>query len=119
FGEAILHGDLLDTYRVYKSFNHPPLMGYLGMLAYDAFRVTGVRFQIFFKLAPVAADAAVAVSLARLWQPRERAGIAVALFALSPVAILASAYHCNTDSIAAALCLLAALAWDRGRWLAA
>jgi hypothetical protein len=119
FGEAILHGDLLDTYRVYKSFNHPPLMGYLAMLAYDAFRSTGLRFQVFFKLAPVASDVVTAGLLASIWRARGKATAAVALYAASLVAILASAYHCNTDSMAACLCLLAALCWDRGRWLAA
>jgi hypothetical protein len=119
FGEAILHGDLLDTYRVYKSFNHPPLMGYLAMLAYDGFRSTGVRFQVLFKLVPVASDVVTAGLLASIWRSQGRATSAVALYAASLTAILASAYHCNTDSLAACLCLVAALCWDRGRWLGA
>jgi hypothetical protein len=120
FGELVLHGDLLDTYRVYKSFNHPPLMGYLAMLAYDASRVTGVRFQVFFKLVPLASDLVTGLLLASLWRQKDgRATAAAALWAGSLVAVLASAYHCNTDSLCACLCLVAAVAWDRGRYLGA
>lgn len=119
YGEIILHGDLMDTYRVYKAFNHPPLPGYLAMVAYDLFRVTGIRFQVFFKIAPVLADVLTGWLLYGIWQRHGRGTLAVALYAGSVVAILGSAYHCNTDSIAAALSLLAVVLWDRGRPLAA
>jgi hypothetical protein len=119
YGELILHGDLLETYRVYKAFNHPPLPGYLAMVAYDLSRTTGLRFQILFKLLPMASDVVVAVLLYQLWEQRRQGARAVALYAASIVAILACSYHGNTDSMAACLCLAGVLLWDRGRWLGA
>jgi hypothetical protein len=115
FGETIRDLGLLECYRTIKYFNHPPLMGLWSMMVSDASHVYGVRFAPLFKILPLCADAGTALLLARIW--RERATLAVGLFALSPAAILLSAYHGNTDSVAACLCLWAAFLFDRGAFL--
>jgi hypothetical protein len=114
FGETIRDLGLLECYRTIKYFNHPPLMGIWAMVVYDASRTYHLAFAPLFKILPLAADIGTAVLLARHWQARGRATLAVAIFALSPTAILLSAYHGNTDSLAACLCLWAGLLFDRG-----
>ena len=64
--DGVLESYLLDTYSVYKAFNHPPLPGYLAMLAYDLHRATGIRFQVLFKMVPVASDVLTALLLSRV-----------------------------------------------------
>lgn len=98
-------------------FNHPPLMGLLAGFCMKLALLTGGRFEVFFKLPSVFADMLSAILIHQSWQLRRPryAALAFALFCWSPVSILVSAFHGNTDSIGASLCLLAALLVDRAR----
>ena len=114
FAEVISRDGLLDTYRTEGEFNHPPLPGYwaaaaLGIAGQSGTVWADAIFTNVFKLPAILADCLGIYLLWRIWLPRvgpaKAAGIA-ALFALSIDAIFVSGYHCNTDSIYVALCLL-------------
>jgi hypothetical protein len=112
FAFSIDRVGLLNTYRIDSEFNHPPLPAYWAWLA---LRLTGrspYAAAFVFRLAPILADAGstwLLWSIARR-KPRKSDYAhplrLAALFAWCPVAILISAYHGNTDSIYAFLCLL-------------
>lgn len=98
-------------------WNHPPLAGYLAVTMDDLARLTALPFPFVFKMAPVITDAVV---LALLWRflsadsPRT-AALGVAVFALSPDAILVSGFHGNIDPIVGAVILGSAFSLERGR----
>lgn len=118
FAGSIEEQGILDVYRTQPMFNHPPMA---GAYAKEVFALSGSRDTVFaflFKLPAIAADAGIAILLWKRWSragdPR-RAELAAAAFAWSPVAILISGYHGNTDSIVAFLAFLAVyLAGSRG-----
>ena len=96
------HG-VLWMYANLPGWNHPPLTGFLaaGLLRLSA--LTGLRFPVAFKLAPMAADALCLVLLWKIWRHRSvhlaAPLAAVAIFSFSPDAILVSAYHGNNDPL--------------------
>jgi hypothetical protein len=123
FGDEIRHLGLLGTYRHDIDFNHPPLPGYWAAAASilagrDDFFADSV-FTTVFKLPAILADGLGIYLLWRIWRPRlgnAKAMFVAALFACSLDAILVSAYHCNTDSILVALCLLAVYLMENRGW---
>jgi hypothetical protein len=114
FGRAISQDGLAETYAQDERFNHPPLMGVYAALVWD---VTGEAIDDFargIKLLGLLGEAIVLAVCARL------AGLpAFAAYAAAPAAILISAWHGNTDALMAAFMLLAAIAFDRGRYFTA
>jgi Gpi18-like mannosyltransferase len=99
-------------------FNHPPIPAYWAMIAYEltknstytAHQDSVSAFPFVFRIPDILADALSCWLLYRIGSSRAgpRAGAILALaFAWSPCAILISAHHGSTDSIYAALCLLA------------
>jgi hypothetical protein len=124
FAEAVGQDGLLHTYRTEGEFNHPPLPGYWAAAALAIAGSSGTiaadaLFTNIFKLPAILADGLGVWLLWRIWRPRSgpnRAAAVAAAFALSLDAICVSAYHCNTDSIYVALCLLAIyLIEDKGQ----
>ena len=121
-GEAIEQRGLFETYRRFPSLNHPPLPMFWTFAALRISRATGAPFEFVFRLPMIAADAGSCLLLANLWRRRastRRAWIAAVAMSLSPCALLVGAYHFNTDSLLAMLCLLACVLLDRGRFFAA
>jgi|HubBroStandDraft_6_1064221.scaffolds.fasta_scaffold50829_2 hypothetical protein len=116
FGRAIHQHGLGYVYETDSYFNHPPLMGLLAGYCDKLAAATGVRFEVLFKAPCVLADAVSALLVYRYTAQRSvrRAWLAFALFCWSPVSILVTAFHGNTDSICAALALLAAGLVDDG-----
>jgi hypothetical protein len=111
---------LAHCYENIRLFNHPPLMGYWAYLAFSAGKLLGIRFDVLFKLAPMAAEIATAVLLYRIWQDSSRRGLqAVVALTFSLASLLIGTYHGNTDLILAFFCLLAAYLLDQKRPLAA
>lgn len=114
FGDEISHYGLIPTYQVDRDFNHPPLPGYWALLATKIAGEggSGLSSLIFTNVFRVPAMLADCLGIYLLWLVwRKRLGntgalVVAALFALSIDAILVSAFHCNTDSIYVALCLL-------------
>ena len=114
FGDEINQQGLLKTYVTDPDFNHPPIPGYwaamCAKLAGD--ENAGLHdsiFTVLFKLAPIAGDCLAIYILYLIWLRRRGRSFALyiaAMFALSIDAIAVSGYHCNTDSLLIALCLL-------------
>jgi hypothetical protein len=94
---------VLWMYGHLPGWNHPPLTGYLAAWLLRLSVLTGLRFPVAFKLAPIGADALCLVLLWKIWRNRvatpAAALAAVAIFSLSPDAILVSAYHGNNDPL--------------------
>jgi len=102
---------LAATYKDYAVFNHPPLM---GLYAAQAWRWSSASVPNFARLIKLPGLAGEAISLWALWKfsgPR-----VFALYACLPAAILVSGFHGNTDSLCAALVLVAAIVFDRKRY---
>lgn len=97
-------------------WNHPPLAGYFALMMENLARLTGLPFYFVFKLGPVIADAAVLALLWKFLSPASSrvAALSVAVFALSPDAILVSGFHGNIDSIVGAVVLFSAVELERG-----
>jgi glycosyl transferase family 87 len=114
FGDEINQHGLLNTYKTDPDFNHPPIPGYwaafCAKLAGDGdWKYHDSVFTILFKVAPILGDCLGIYLLFLVWRAkRDRSfGLFVAaMFALSLDAVVVSGYHCNTDSLLIALCLL-------------
>jgi len=115
FGDEIRKYGLIHTYEIDRDFNHPPIPGYWAATASSVAGGGGSIFNFLlftnvFRLPAILADCAGMYLLWLIWRKRiggAGALIVAALFSLSLNAILVSAFHCNTDSLYVALCLLA------------
>lgn len=127
FGREVLSVGVLETYRTDAYFNHPPLMGLYAGAAMWLNNTAGLWFPVGFKSLAVAGDLLAAGTLAVWWRRQaldqgrapdrawRSALAAIALYLLNPVSFAITAYHGNTDSLLAALALLAALLAQSGR----
>jgi hypothetical protein len=96
-------------------FNHPPLVaGFLRAIYYldhqQFFRENGLSFPFLLRLPGIIADFVVVVAL--LWLAKKDARFrlpawALALFALSPVSLMVSGFHGNTDPVMVMFLVLA------------
>jgi Glycosyltransferase family 87 len=111
FAEHINAKGLWQTYRDIEYFNHPPLMGLLAAGFMKLSVWLHVPFRVLWKLPPLAADLCALRLLWGCFRPRGKlwAAGAVALFSINPISISVTAFHGNTDSVCALLCLCAAL----------
>jgi hypothetical protein len=102
FATGVDRRGLAEAYYRYPSLNHPPLPVLWSGMALRLAGSAGTSFYFIFKLPMILADAATCLVLALIWSRRRDAAhgwLAAAIYATSPVAILVSAYHCNTDSL--------------------
>lgn len=105
-----------------RGFNHPPAMIHALHAMQWAARVTGIFFPFWLRLPAIVADTA---SLWIVWQllssrfsePRVRWGLL--LLAASPVLLLVSGFHGNTDPVMIFFLLLSVWLTDRSSDLAA
>jgi hypothetical protein len=108
FAVLVVHQGLLQTYRSEYLLNHPPLP---VMWAWISFLIGGETwFSFVMKLPAIAGDIAAIFLLRKIWLSRgelRTARLAMIAMTLSPVAILISGYHCNTDNLYAFFSLLA------------
>jgi hypothetical protein len=107
FGQQVAQVGVLDAYRNEPDLNHPPLPVLWALLCAMLAPLWG--FTILMKLPAIAGDVLSVWLVGRIWSARgqHRRAIAAALsMALSPIAILISGYHCNTDNLYAFLVLL-------------
>ena len=107
-------------------FNHPPLTAYflrfIHVLAHDEiFRVNGLTFPFLLRLPGIIADFVVVLVMLRIWKTDERLrrhSWSVLLLALSPVSLMVSGFHGNTDSVMVMFFVLASYMCLRNRpWL--
>jgi uncharacterized membrane protein len=97
-------------------FNHPPLTAYylqfIGYLSHqEFFRSYGITFPFLLRLPGIVADFIVVLVLLRLSETSERFRIptwGLALFAISPVSVMVSGFHGNTDPVVVMFLVLAA-----------
>jgi Gpi18-like mannosyltransferase len=118
---------LIQAYRTETFINHPPIPVLWARLslALGGEPLEGAAagtvpiakswprpwFSFVLKLPAIAADALVVALVAWVWLAwgdESQARFAALAMALNPVAIIISGYHCNTDSVYAALSLLSA-----------
>lgn len=103
---------IAGAYRQSPEFNHPPLM---GLYAAQALQWAYENIAVFARLLKLPGLMGEGLSLWALWRfggPR-----CFAAYAWLPVAILISGFHGNTDCLYAAFLLVAAIAFDRKRFL--
>lgn len=119
FGYWIGEHGLFDMYRADPHLNHPPLAALWARYAMRWSQLSGLPFPFLLRFPALVGDALACALLGLIWAKRRGAvagwGVA-ALFAWSLPAVLVGAYHCNTDTLCAALALLSAylLAERRG-----
>jgi len=110
FAETIRSEGMWALYDGDVLFNHPPIVGMTAAALNWVAEATGIPFEYLFKLPMLIGDFFVLWLLWTIWSTRSRQKtlMAMALFACNPISILATAHHGNTDSLVAALVLLAA-----------
>jgi len=107
FARSLSDHGLEWTYRHSISFNHPPLMAYYLRWIYQLdhlswFRENGFTFPFLLRLPGIIADFVVALLLLRISLMDAQIRLpawSLILFALSPVSLMVSGFHGNTDSI--------------------
>lgn len=97
-------------------FNHPPLTAYyLQLISYlsheESFRYYGLAFPFLLRLPGIIADFVVVLVLLRVSGMIRELRVpawALVMFALSPVSLMVSGFHGNTDPVMAMFLVLAA-----------
>jgi hypothetical protein len=105
FARVLSQHSLEWTYHHSRYFNHPPLTAYYLRGIYFVTEQRwcqdlGVHFPFLLRLPGIVADFFVVVVLLRITKTCLRIPTrALALFALSPVSLMVSGFHGNTDSV--------------------
>jgi Gpi18-like mannosyltransferase len=123
FAAALTHGGLEHTYQQHAEFNHPPLVAYYLSAIYRLGRLpfletAGISFPFLLRLPGIIADFFVVCFFLRLRkeEPRLRLPLwALLVLALSPVSLMVSGFHGNTDPVMVLFLVLAAFAAVRHR----
>ena len=123
FARSLHQHGLQWTYQNDISFNHPPLTAYYLRAIYQLdhlpfFREYGLSFPFLLRLPGILADLVTlaivlwaAVRDSRIYIPTW----ALVLFALSPVSLMVTGFHGNTDPVMVMFLVLAAAAALRSR----
>jgi len=110
FASAVLDGGISKAYAMYPECNHPPLALWLSGVSLRISTATGIRFSIIFKIPSLLAETLTMVLLlkmsARLMPSRLGVWV-LGAYTFTPLAILISAFHGNTDAICVSMTLLA------------
>lgn len=120
FARDIAEHGLQWTYAHRPMFNHPPLTAYYlkGIYAFQNFFVLGdasVTFAFLLRLPGILADFVVVLTVLKLADAWRLSTRALMLFALSPVSLMVSGFHGNTDSVVTMLVVTAAYMCVRNR----
>ncbi len=104
FGKSLTESGLEATYVSQVSFNHPPIVaGFLrGIYQLDHapwVHANGIAFPFLLRLPGIIADFVVVLLLLAAARSLRLPTWALLLFALSPVSVMVSGFHGNTDSI--------------------
>ena len=104
FGRSVTEHGLEWTYRHDRALNHPPLVAAYLQLIYAADRIpllreSGLSFPLLLKTPAIVADFLVVLLLARLRRKLSLPTWSLILLALSPVSLMVSGYHGNTDPV--------------------
>ena len=96
------------NHHLYWLYNHPPLVGYMLVLV-NAVTQRGVSFPLAIRIPAIAADVVTSFLVLELLRTRRsllEALAAATLVALSPILLVISGYHGNTDPVFIMLSLL-------------
>ena len=109
-------------YHHYWLYNHPPLIGYMLSVVNTATQ-QGVSFPLAIRVPAISADVVTSFLVLELLRTRRsvpEAFAAATLVALSPILLVISGYHGNTDPVFIMFSLLSVylLADRRAPWLA-
>ena len=123
FANALETHGLVWTYEHSILFNHPPLVGYFlqGLAWLDHqpfFQQNGLTFPFLLRLPGIIADFGVVLlvlAVVREYPNLRPPRWALLLFAASPVSIMVSGFHGNTDPIMVLFLVLASIMALRGR----
>jgi hypothetical protein len=123
FSKALETHGLIWTYEHSILFNHPPLVGYflrgLAWLEHQPFfQQNGLTFPFLLRLPGIIADFGVVLlvlAVVREYPHLRPPRWAMLLFAGSPVSIMVSGFHGNTDPIMVLFLFLASIMALRGR----
>jgi hypothetical protein len=120
FAKILNQHGLEFTYQHSRYFNHPPLTAYYlrGILALSEqpwCQATGIHFPFLLRLPGIVADFLVVLILLKM----AKTGVliptwALALFAISPVSLMVSGFHGNTDPVMVLFLVCAAFMCLRG-----
>jgi Gpi18-like mannosyltransferase len=123
FARVLSEQGLEETYRHLDAFNHPPLVACFLTAIYrlariPLFETTGLSFAFLLRLPGIIADFIVVFLF--LWLRKQGPQLklplwALLLFALSPVSIMVSGFHGNTDPVMVLFLVLATIAALRQR----
>jgi F0F1-type ATP synthase assembly protein I len=122
FGKSLASQGLEWTYRNTILFNHPPLVAYYLRGIYSLHHLLlgaiGITFPFLLRLPGIIADFVVILILLQIKKNDSRLRLptwALVIFALSPVSLMVSGYHGNTDSVMAMLLLVSVYFCTRGQ----
>jgi len=123
FAKALESHGLIWTYEHSILFNHPPLTGYLlqGLAWLDRqpfCQENALTFPLLLRLPGIAADFGVVLlvlSVARAYPHIRPPKWALLLFAASPVSIMITGFHGNTDPIMVLFLVIASIMAARER----
>jgi hypothetical protein len=110
-GQILYSQGVLQAYHDELNVNQPPP---ICIYAGQAWRWSGDDLLIFARLMKLWGLVGEGLALWALW--RFAGPPAFAAYAWLPAAILVSGFHCNIDSLYAALLLVSAIAFDRERY---
>jgi len=114
FGKSLTDHGLEWTYQNTILFNHPPFVAYYLQAIYSLhhfplLEASGISFPFLLRLPGIIADFGIILVLLQIKENDPRLGLptwALVVFALSPLSIMVSGYHGNTDSAMVLLLLL-------------
>jgi hypothetical protein len=121
FAKVLSQHGLEWAYRHSMYLNHPPLIAYYvrGIYALTEQRWCqdiGIHFPFLLRLPGIIADFLVVLVLLRMTKTDLHIPTwALALFALSPVSLMVSGFHGNTDPVMVMFLILASLSCLRGK----
>jgi hypothetical protein len=122
FAQAVHDHGLEWTYANRGAFNHPPLAAYMlsGMYALDipALQRYGVTFPFILRFPGIISDLVVVIALTRLRRELALPTWSLIAFALTPVSLMVSGFHGNTDPMMVMFLVLAAAMCVRNRPIA-
>ena len=121
FAKVLSQHGLEFTYQHSRYFNHPPLTAYYlrGILALTEqpwCQAVGIHFPFLLRFPGIVADFLVVLILLKMAKTDVFIPIwALALFAISPVSLMVSGFHGNSDSVMVLPLICAAWMCLRGR----
>ncbi len=119
FMDTIHQADWVRVYHLIPLYNHPPLMSVYLKAIYPWAGGDPHAFRFLIRFPAILADAGPAVLMVRLGKSyfsSEFAGRAAAIVCLTPILVLVSGFHGNTDPLFVFLFMLAAERVLVGGW---